>query len=91
MVLIFPQGEIQSQHNQHFQFEKGLERILNEKADKIQIMFLANLVDYFSNRKPGIYFHLQENSMPVSDIAGLQHQYNHFYAQSVEKQKQFNV
>jgi 1-acyl-sn-glycerol-3-phosphate acyltransferase len=91
MVLVFPQGEIQSQHNQNLLFEKGLERILKDKDGMIQIVFLANLVDYFSNRKPGIYFHLQENNTKVSDIADLQQQYNLFYAQSVEKQKQFNV
>ncbi len=91
MVLVFPQGEIQSQHNQSFHFEKGLERILKDKRDKIQIVFLANLVDYFSNRKPGIYFHLQENNNIVNDMADLQQQYNLFYVQSVEKQKQFKV
>lgn len=91
MVLVFPQGEIQSQHNQSFHFEKGLERIIKDKRDKIQIVFLANLVDYFSNRKPGIYFHLQEHNNIVNDMADLQQQYNLFYVQSVERQMQFKV
>jgi 1-acyl-sn-glycerol-3-phosphate acyltransferase len=90
LVLVFPQGEIQSMHNQNIQFEKGLERILRDKGNAVQVVFMANLVDYFSNRKPGIYFHLQEYADGAFDIKSIQDSYNLFYAQSVEKQKNFN-
>jgi 1-acyl-sn-glycerol-3-phosphate acyltransferase len=87
MVLVFPQGEIQSLHNQNLVFEKGLERILKNKQNDIQVVFLVNLVDYFSNRKPGIYFHIQEYTDVRFDMKSIQENYNLFYAQSVEKQK----
>jgi len=90
MVFIFPQGEIQSMHNQHIQFEKGLERILKNKENAVQVIFLVNLIDYFSNRKPGIYFHIQEYADGAFDMKSIQENYNLFYAQSVEKQKNFN-
>jgi 1-acyl-sn-glycerol-3-phosphate acyltransferase len=90
MVLVFPQGEIQSMHNQNIQFEKGLERILRNQGNAVQVVFLANMIDYFSNRKPGIYFHLQEYTNGTFDIKSIQDSYNLFYAQSVEKQKNFN-
>ncbi|MFN8255985.1 MAG: lysophospholipid acyltransferase family protein [Bacteroidales bacterium] len=88
MVLLFPQGEIQSMHNQNIVFENGLERILNDKSGQVHIVFLANLVDYFSNRKPGIYFYIQEyNGLNFSHQA-IQNSYNEFYSKSVENQKQ---
>lgn len=87
MVLIFPQGEIQSMHNQNIHFEKGLERILKNKKNDVQIVFLVNLVDYFSNRKPGIYFYMQEYKDVAFDAQSIQNSYNLFYNESVEKQK----
>jgi 1-acyl-sn-glycerol-3-phosphate acyltransferase len=90
MVLLFPQGEIQSLHNQNLKFEKGLERILKSKENAVQVVFLVNLVDYFSNRKSGIYFHIQEYADGGFSINAIQENYNLFYAQSVEKQKHYN-
>jgi len=90
MVLFFPQGEIQSLHNQNIQFEKGIERILKNNENTLQIVFTVNLLDYFSNRKPGIYFHLKEYADGAFDMKSIQESYNSFYAQSVKKQKNFN-
>ncbi|NDP22143.1 MAG: glycerol acyltransferase [Paludibacter sp.] len=86
-VLIFPQGEIQSMHDQPIRFEKGIERLLKNQTNPIQIVFLVNLVDYFSNRKPGIYFYVQEYTGNTIDIQSINDSYNLFYADSIEKQK----
>ncbi len=86
MVLVFPQGEIQSIHNQNIKFENGLERILKNKENSVQVVFLANLIDYFSNRKPGIYMHIQEYANGGFDMKSIEENYNLFYAQSAEKQ-----
>ncbi len=88
MVLIFPQGEIQTMHSQNMVFEKGLDPILKNKEGKVQIVFLANLVDYFSSPKPGIYFYIQEYNDLVFDSETIQYQYNEFYRRSIENQKQ---
>jgi 1-acyl-sn-glycerol-3-phosphate acyltransferase len=87
MVLIFPQGEIQSVHNQSILFERGVERILKNKDNAVQVVFLVNLIDYFSNRKPGIYMYIQEYTESTFDLKSLQESYHLFYSQSVEKQK----
>ena len=89
MVLIFPQGEIQSLHNQNLQFEKGVERILKNKENAVQVIFLVNLVDYFSNPKPGIYFHIREYVNGAFDLKSIQQNYTKFYAESVDKQMTF--
>jgi 1-acyl-sn-glycerol-3-phosphate acyltransferase len=90
MVLIFPQGEIQSLHNQNIQFEKGVERILRNKENAVQVVFLVNLIDYFSNPKPGIYFHIREYTEGAFDLKSIQQNYTEFYADSVGKQMTFN-
>jgi 1-acyl-sn-glycerol-3-phosphate acyltransferase len=85
MVLVFPQGEIQSMHRQQFEFEKGIEKILQKAKGKVQVVFLANLVDYFSSPRPGIYFYLSEFSGDSSTIEHIEKSYNGFYRQSIEQ------
>lgn len=87
MVLLFPQGEIESMHNQKIVFENGLERILKDKEGKVQIVFLANLVDNFSDRKPGIYFYIEECCETIFTSANIQNQYHAFYCRCIENQK----
>ena len=86
LVLIFPQGEIASMHQQSIQFEKGIERIL-KNSDHYQLIFQVNLVDYFSTQKPGIYLYIQDFSAEVKDMTSVQEKYNEFYKQCVDNQK----
>lgn len=79
LVMLFPQGKITSVYEQSFHFENGLERILKEVGDRVQIIFLANLVDYFSNQKPTLFIYLQEYHNLITDIQRIQEDYNFFY------------
>ena len=90
MVLVFPQGEIQSMHTQCFQFEKGIARILKDKTEKVQIIFMANMVDYFSSSKPGIYIYIEEYKDSNMDPDNLQNHYCAFYQKCIENQKKLN-
>jgi hypothetical protein len=91
MVLIFPQGEIQSMQNKTIVFENGIEHILNKVENPIQICFVANLVDYFSDPKPTDYFYFQEYKEQAFDVDSLQKSYNNFYCQCVENQKKIET
>lgn len=86
LVLLFPQGEIQSMHTQHLVFQSGIQRILTHQPNSIQIVFLANLVDYFSSPKPGIYFYVQEYSGGSLDVQSIERSYNQFYSEAIDKQ-----
>ncbi len=59
MVLIFPQGEIKSAFQQHFQVEKGAFRVAQKNPD-IQVINVAMFTDYFEQKKPGVYLYLNE-------------------------------
>lgn len=58
LLLMFPQGEIQSIYTDNFIFGNGLNYLLKNKKVDIQLIFNINLVDYFSESKPtlSIYF-----------------------------------
>lgn len=86
VLLIFPQGEIQSMHCQSFIFEKGLERIFSLIKNPVQILFLANLVDYFSGSKPTLYSYLMEYTEKKYNIISIQNVYNKFYKECIIKQ-----
>ena len=83
MVILFPQGKIESIYTRNFQFESGIERILGKIGNEIQIVFMVNLVDYFSNRKPGLFMYLSEYQKNDFDTKTIQAEYNAFYARCI--------
>lgn len=87
LVLMFPQGEIQSIYNDAVVFENGVERIINKTAPETQVIFVANLIDYFSDSKPNLFIYFK--SMLVQDLqkTTVEKEYNTFYQQSLNFQK----
>ena len=85
--LIFPQGEIQSQHLFPFVFEKGWGRILLQKDNPIQVLMIANIVDYQSFRKPILrqYLYSPEKTSGFT-CDELEAQYNAFYKDCIQNQ-----
>jgi 1-acyl-sn-glycerol-3-phosphate acyltransferase len=83
LVLLFPQGRISSIYDQSFHFEKGLERIIKEVNGKVQIVFQANLIDYFSHKKPSLFIYLKEFDHLSPDIGSIQDLYNAFFTECV--------
>lgn len=90
-VLVFPQGAIFSQHNQLIRFEKGIERILKNKNQPLQIILLVNLTDYFSNKKPSLYQYIKEYNFKQSEIISIEEQYQAFYLKCIEYQSKFRI
>jgi len=85
MVLIFPQGEIGSMHDTTFVFEKGISKILQRTKNEIQVIFVANLVDYHSNVKPTLHAYMSDYSGNF-ETAEIQNAYNGFYQDCVSNQ-----
>lgn len=86
LVLIFPQGKINSIHNQRIVFEKGVEHILKRAKKEVKIVFLTILTDYFSSEKPGLYFYVEEYKAENTSTQALEEAYNAFYNQCTIKQ-----
>jgi 1-acyl-sn-glycerol-3-phosphate acyltransferase len=88
LVLLFPQGEIGSVQKDSFDFEKGIERILAGVKNQVQIVFLVSLTDYFSSKKPEIFFYYREYSKDSFQIADLEEGYNRFYKSCKDTQSE---
>lgn len=91
LVLLFPQGEIESMHKQTFSFEKGVEKLLTAENTQIQIIFLACLTDYLSSKNPGLYLYFGDYQDPGKSLSALEDAYNRFYKQCVEQQSALKV
>ena len=81
LVLIFPQGEIQSLYNNVIRFDKGLEYILKKISSEVHIIFMVSLIDYFSNQKPGLYMYFKEFHDGNLTIYNIEKEYGIFYSQ----------
>lgn len=79
MVLLFPQGEIQSLYTRYIRFESGIGHIMKKVKNEIQIILLVSLVDYFSSPKPGLYLYVKEYTGSDFQTENLEKEYNHFY------------
>lgn len=85
MLLMYPQGRLHSMYEHHFQFEKGIERMLKNRERKVQVVFSANLVDCFTEPKPSLSIYT-ENYEGAFTVEALEQAYNDFYARCLEKQ-----
>lgn len=87
MVFMFPQGEIKSLYNNSIRFEKGVKKIIEQCADDVQVLFVANLVDYFSDSKPNLYMYLKSHTVKQLKEKAVESEYNTFYNNALIHQK----
>ncbi|MBN2635786.1 MAG: 1-acyl-sn-glycerol-3-phosphate acyltransferase [Prolixibacteraceae bacterium] len=85
VVLLFPQGEIKSMHQHDFTFEKGIDKIFQKLNNPVQIIMLANIVDYFSNSKPNLAINFKEYK-GEKDYLALEKSYNEFHRTCIKNQ-----
>ncbi len=58
LVVVFPQGELISNHATEVTIERGIERLIKHIKGPCQIVYSCVLIDYFESLKPSAYFHL---------------------------------
>lgn len=92
LVLMFPQGKVESIHKHAITFEKGVEKILERtnRAD-VQIVFLVNSIYYFINRKPILYHYIREYSGESINYLHIEQHYNAFFKESIKQQTEKKV
>ena len=88
LVFIFPQGEIVSIYKSHVDFEKGISYILKKLENSVQIIFVVNLAEYFSNEVPSLNIYVEEVWFDQPDKLEIEARYNQFYQECIEKQTQ---
>jgi len=90
LVLMFPQGKLQSMHRTGFVFEKGIEGIFKRLNNEIELVFEVNLVDYFSQAKPSVFLNATsyQGSLTLNLV---EEAYNAFYQKCIDLQKQKEI
>lgn len=88
LVLLFPQGKIESLYQHQIVFEKGLEWILKNLNGKVQVIFMANLIDYFSQPQPSLSMYFEECRADAASTEMVEQLYNNFFNRCIIKQKQ---
>ncbi len=88
LLVLFPQGEIQSMHTQPLEFEKGIGYILKELGDTIQVVFNVNLVDYHSRRKPVLRVYFKTYTGESMEVEALQDAFSGFMEACKQQQNQ---
>ncbi len=58
LVVVFPQGELISNHATNVGIEKGIERLIKHIKGPCQIVYSCTLIDYFESLKPSAFIHL---------------------------------
>ena len=87
LVLMFPQGKVESIHKHSFTFEKGVEKILERtNRDNVQIVFLVNSIDDFINRKPILHQYITEYIGESINYNELEKRYNTYFAKCIKQQ-----
>jgi hypothetical protein len=59
MVLLFPQGKIESAQKRDISFGKGVLRVITE-SENVQVIFIVNIADYYSGPRPELFMYYTE-------------------------------
>jgi 1-acyl-sn-glycerol-3-phosphate acyltransferase len=85
IVLVFPEGEIQSIYKAPVRFEGGIERIIRQCVSPVIICFAVNLIDYLSDKNPSLYIYLKEFTPVEGSLEEAEREYNKFLSECIEK------
>lgn len=58
LVIMFPQGNLESQYVRHIEIKDGICKLLPMVKGKCQLLWSSNLTEYFESLKPSVYFHM---------------------------------
>lgn len=87
MVFMFPQGKIKSLYHKEMNFEKGIDYIIKNASADMQVVFVANMIDYFSNSRPGVYMYIQRYTAQQLKLSSIETEYAVFYQKAFKEQE----
>jgi len=60
ILLIFPQGKLESSHIRNIEMEKGLAYLMKKTQSPYQIIWNSNITEYFESINPTLYMKLYD-------------------------------
>lgn len=79
LVTFFPQGQFESINQGKLHFEKGVEWLLKNLKNDVQVIFVANQVDYFESAKPSLFMHFETYNYKGKNLQQIEDDFNAFY------------
>lgn len=80
IVLLYPQGQLESMHEHQIRFEPGMLRYACQQNSQVNWLFSVFFVDYGANAKPTVYHYHQLQSFEVRPSADeINSLYQQFY------------
>jgi hypothetical protein len=86
MVIVFPQGELISNHTTEIKVEKGIERLIKNIKGPCHIIYNCALIEYFESLKPSVYFHLLDLGVGELSFDELTEKINTFHREALKDQ-----
>ena len=87
LVFVFPQGEIKSLYNSAIDFEKGIQWIIERSSPDLQVIFMVNLPDYFSDSTPTLFIYIKSYPAGYLKDGATESEFREFYNHALQTQK----
>jgi len=88
LLVVYPQGKIQSVYASEIQFEKGWYHLTKYSNQDFDWVFYAAMPDYGNKPKPSLQLYIQQaQAGSFKNAEHVQHAYQQFYHQSLTQQK----
>ena len=92
VVLMYPQGNLESNHVRDIVMKEGINDIVQQVKGDCQLLWSSNLIEYFESLKPSVYFHMLDcGTNHKFDFAKLVTQINAHHKEAVQKQFRFTI
>ncbi len=85
LVTLFPQGEFKSACQQPIHFENGLNWVLQNVKAPVQVIFVANQVEYFDSPQPQLFIHFKPYDAANKTKHEINDDYNSFFRECYQK------
>ncbi len=91
LVLIFPQGKIHSIYQSEIHFKQGVKYILNRCCSDVQVLFVAQFIEFLDNPKPQLFTYFKSYNTEYLRKSDIEYEYNHFYTNALYEQKSITL
>ncbi|WP_317130531.1 lysophospholipid acyltransferase family protein [Pedobacter cryophilus] len=90
VLIMFPQGNLESQHVRYIEVKDGINNILSMVKGKCQLIWSSNLTEYFESLKPSVNFQMLDcGNNDQFDFEVLKSKINSHHQQAIQKQFRF--
>jgi 1-acyl-sn-glycerol-3-phosphate acyltransferase len=92
VLIIFPQGNIESQYVRHIEFKDGLSKIMPQVKGNCQLIWSTNLTEYFESLKPTLFCHMLDcGTNQHFNFDELKSNINQHHKKAIQKQIRFTI